>query len=127
MRAYMVLGFAVAAGCVFFMAPSAEGTSAGSSADALAAIQNGNVYAISVNGTRIVRLSRTHIPDLYASVSPDGPSVAYSVRRKGSVFELWTMRIDGSRRSRLTQHKWDLHPVWSPNGKDANGGQRRRG
>jgi Tol biopolymer transport system component len=116
MRAYMVLGFAVAAGCVFWMAPSAEGTSAGSSADALAVIENGNVYAIAVVGNRIVRLSRTHVPD-DASVSPDGTTLAYSVQRKDSVSELWAMRIDGSRRSRLTQHNDDLRPVWSPNGR----------
>jgi len=117
MRASVLLGFALAAACLLATAPSAEGTRAVTAANALAVIRNGNVYAVAVDGTRMVRLNRTHIADHYASVSPDGRSVAYSVQRKGDVFELWTMRIDGSRRSRLTRQKADLHPVWSPDGR----------
>jgi TolB protein len=117
MRASVLLGFALAAACLLATAPSAEGTRAGTAANAVAVIRNGNIYAVAVDGSRVVRLSRTHIADRYASVSPDGRSVAYSVHRKGDVFELWTMRIDGSHRSRLTHQKDDGNPVWSPDGR----------
>jgi Tol biopolymer transport system component len=71
----------------------------------------GDLYALAVNGSRTVRLTKTGARELQPAVSPDGRSIAYA--RRG--YELWTMSVDGKHRRRLTQGH-DFSPAWSPDG-----------
>ncbi|MDG6244143.1 MAG: DUF5050 domain-containing protein [Methanolobus sp.] len=52
-----------------------------------------------------------------ASVSPDGRKLVYTSRASGN-YDIWTMDIDGTGRSRLTDAPGDeSSPSWSPDGK----------
>jgi len=106
---------------------AARGTETGAS-EAIVYERKGDLYAISVDGSRAVQLTRTRTQELEPAVSPDGRSIAYTRRRvRGQALgpwigfvdnsggELWTMNVDGTRRMRLTRGE-DSDPAWSPDG-----------
>jgi dipeptidyl aminopeptidase/acylaminoacyl peptidase len=96
------------------------GASRGSSASRLSAVvyeRGGDLYAVAVDGSRTVRLTRTRLRELDPAVSPDGSKITY-VRDRGDYFSgaLSVMRLDGSHR-RILDDKPDKSPAWSPDGR----------
>jgi len=85
--------------------------------------RKGDLYAVAVDASRTVQLTKTGTLELEPAVSPDGRSIAYAAADRGSgpsgrlgrAYELWTMNVDGKRRMRLTQG-FDSDPAWSPDG-----------
>jgi Tol biopolymer transport system component len=80
--------------------------------------RNSDLYAVAVDGSRVVRLTRTRQLETDPAVSPDGSTIAFT--RKDRRYYLGTgistMRLDGSRRQVLTRG-YDAHPAWAPGGK----------
>lgn len=71
--------------------------------------QGGYLYAIAVDGSRTVRLTKTRLARSDPAVSPDGSTLAYG-RADGRV---WTAGLDGSSPRPVT-HGWD--PAWTADG-----------
>jgi Tol biopolymer transport system component len=107
---------------------SAGGREGGAASEAIVYERKGDLYAVAVDGSRTVQLTKTRTQELEPSVSPDGRSIAFTGRRvRGQDLgpwigfvdlaggELWTMSVDGTQRSRLTRGK-DSDPAWSPDG-----------
>jgi Tol biopolymer transport system component len=114
---------------------AARGGETGAS-EAIVYERKGDLYAVAVNGSRTVQLTRTRTLELEPAVSPDGRSIAYArrsprgyepqypPRRERDLWggvdvsggELWTMGVDGRRRMRLTRGAKDSGPSWSPDG-----------
>jgi Tol biopolymer transport system component len=104
---------------------AARGGETGAS-EAIVFERKGDLYAVAVDGSRIVQLTKTRSIELEPAVSPDGSAIAYrrardSRRSRGQYgfpghgYELWTTSVDGGRRMRLT-HGEDFRPAWSPDG-----------
>jgi Tol biopolymer transport system component len=88
----------------------------------------GDLYAVAVDGSRTVQLTKTRVPEFEPAVSPDGGSIAYTrgpLRGEdhglGSGFvntaggQLWAVALDGKHR-RVTKGPRDSDPAWSPDG-----------
>jgi Tol biopolymer transport system component len=82
---------------------------------AFSSMDDGEIYAIKVDGSVRTRLTDTpgydHWPPMW---SPDGTRIAFtSEDKKGS--EIYVMNSDGSGLTRLTDDAAeDLYPVWRP-------------
>ena len=72
----------------------------------------GDLYAVAVDGSRRVRLTRTRAPEYCPAVSPDRRRVAF-VTERGA---LMTMRLDGTGRRLLTRDG-GCTPAWAPSGR----------
>ena len=100
----------------FIMAALAGGleadTSQGASASPAAVVFNrgGDLYAVALDGSRTVRLTRTRTAEEQPAVSRDATMIAFA--RAGGIS---TMRIDGSRR-RIVTRGADSSPAWAPDG-----------
>jgi len=101
-----------------------QGTAGGGgqtgASEAIVFERKGDLYAVAVDGSRTVQLTKTGTLELEPAVSPDGRSIAYTrprgkYGRPGFRYEPWTMRVDGKRRMRLTRG-FDSDPAWSPDG-----------
>jgi Tol biopolymer transport system component len=95
------------------------GADRGSSASRLSAVvyeRGGDLYAVAVDGSRTVRLTRTRVRETDPAVSPDGTMIAFA-RVFGSDWSrgLSIIRIDGSHERVLTRQP-DVNPTWSPGG-----------
>jgi len=66
------------------------------------------LYAIAVDGSRTVRLTRTRLARFDPALSPDGSTVAY--RRDGRI---WTAALDGSN-PKAVDYGWS--PAWTADG-----------
>src|SRR5688572_28366754 len=81
------------------------------SGPALVLERGGDLYATTIDGSRITRLTRTKACECSAAISFDQTRLAYSDHG------LWTMRLDGGGRKRLTRNATDNRPAWSPDGR----------
>lgn len=76
--------------------------------------QGGYLYAIAIDGSRTVRLTRTRLARSGPAVSPDGSTVAYgsmvAYERDGRI---WTAALDGSS-PRVVTYGWS--PAWTSDG-----------
>lgn len=72
----------------------------------------GDLYAVSADGARTVRLTKTRGPEYQPAVSPDGSKVAFARGFSGGIS---TMNLDGSGRRIVTRLGDD--PAWAPDGK----------
>lgn len=70
--------------------------------------QGGHLYAIQVDGSRIVRLTQTRLARWDPALSPDGSTVAYG--RNG---RMWTAPLDGSNPKAVTHGS---SPAWTADG-----------
>jgi Tol biopolymer transport system component len=73
--------------------------------------RNGDLYAVAVDGSRTVRLTKTRIEERQPAVSPDGSRIAFARGFGGGIS---TMNIDGSGRRIVTRVGDD--PAWAPDG-----------
>jgi Tol biopolymer transport system component len=103
-----VLGCALAlTACV-----SASGSTSAAPVPAIVVERAGDLYAIALDGSRTVRLTRTRVDELTPAVSPDGRRIAYSAGFVRGNLE--TIRVDGSGRRRLTR---GFDAAWAPDGR----------
>lgn len=70
--------------------------------------QGGYLYAIAVDGSRTVKLTKTRLARFTPALSPDGSTVAYG--RDGRI---WTAALDGSNPKAVT-YGWS--PAWTADG-----------
>ena len=76
---------------------------------------NSGIYLMNPDGTNVRQVPLAFQADSRGGIawSPDGTRIIVT---EESVFDIWTMRPDGSEAVRLTDspNVLDLHPVWSP-------------
>jgi Tol biopolymer transport system component len=77
--------------------------------------KGGDLFAASVDGSRVVPLTTTPAFEFDPAVSPDGRTIAFS-RQRARDEGISTMSIDGSHRSVVT-HGPDISPSWSGDGR----------
>jgi len=116
---------------------SAGGGERSGASEAIVFERKGDLYAVAVDGSQTVQLTKTRTLELEPAVSPDGRSIAYarrgprgykphySPRRERDLWEvgvdltggqLWTMGVDGRPQLRLTRGTRDAGPAWSSDG-----------
>jgi TolB protein len=74
--------------------------------------RGGDLYAVSIDGSRLVRLTRTRMREQDPAVSPDGRRIAFSRGARG----ISTMNVDGSNVTIWTRG-YDAGPAWAPDGR----------
>jgi Tol biopolymer transport system component len=74
--------------------------------------EDGDLYAVALDGSRTVRLTRTRAAEEEPAVSRDGRMIAFA-RRAGGIS---TMRLDGSHQRIVTRGP-DSSPAWAPDGR----------
>lgn len=81
--------------------------------------RGGDLYAIAIDGSRTVRLTRTRVAESTPAVSPDGKRIAFSDGVAGGSYlgNLVTIRVDGSGRRRVTRNLVGSSPAWAPDGR----------
>ena len=87
--------------------------SQGASASVAAIVfeRDGDLYAVALDGSRTVRLTRTRAAEEQPAVSRDAKMIAFA--RAGGIS---TMRVDGSHR-RIVTRGADSSPAWAPDGR----------
>jgi Tol biopolymer transport system component len=100
-------GLLVALACAALAVAGAAASE--STTPAVVVQQGGYLYAIAVDGSRTVRLTRTRLARWTPALSPDGSSVAYG-RSDGKI---WISRLDGSG-ARAVTVGWS--PAWTADG-----------
>jgi Tol biopolymer transport system component len=73
--------------------------------------RGGDLYAVAADGSRTVRLTKTRVAEAQPAVSRDGRTIAVQIG--GSI---WTMRVNGTHRVRITAGHDDGGPAWPPTG-----------
>jgi len=78
-------------------------------------LHSGDIWRMNADGSGQVNLSNTPEEDegMVLSVAPDGTRIAYTRTRTAGIF---TMKVDGTDRKRLTDRN-DQSPSWSPDSK----------
>ena len=76
-----------------------------------------DLFVVHPDGTGLRRLTHDGFKDRQPRWSPDGTRIAFYSNR-GSKFEIWTLRADGSQleRAAALPGKRAYHPIWSPEG-----------
>jgi Tol biopolymer transport system component len=90
----------------------------GSIAFAAAAGEGNDIYSVSIEGSRLTRLTHTSAVEAFPTWSSDGSQIAYIEYRAGE--QLWVMNADGADRHAVTDTPNDgmggFSPDWSPDG-----------
>jgi len=77
---------------------------------------NLEIYAMSVDGSNVTRLTNNAKDDWGPDLSPDNKRFVFMSERDGNT-EIYLMNTDGSSQTRLTNNKAsDFSPRWSPDG-----------
>jgi Tol biopolymer transport system component len=81
--------------------------------------RGGDLYAVAIDGSRTVRLTKTRVAESTPAVSPDGKRIAFSDGVAGGSYlgNLGTIRVDGSGRRRVTRNLLGASPAWAPDGR----------
>ncbi len=75
-----------------------------------------DIYAKSVNGAVVTRLTDDPAQDVMPAANPDGSSIAFASDRAGS-WDIYMMPSEGGKTVQLTRDtSHDLHPTFSPDG-----------
>jgi len=80
---------------------------------------NHELYLVSIDGKRELKITDYELRDGYVEVSPDGKKiVSYAYHDNGETWSIHLMNLDGSARKRLTNKMgvWDACPNWSHDG-----------
>lgn len=104
-----VIGWSTVLAALALAAPA--GTMSAATRPAVVVLRGGHLYAIPLDVSGAVRLTKERIYGADPVVSTDGRFVAFSSRAGG----IRTMRIDGSERRQLTTGN-DGEPAWSSDG-----------
>ena len=106
----------IAVGLVVVQGTAAAQSQGGSPAAVLFE-RGGDLYAVAIDGSRTVRLTKTPVSEREPAVSGAGRSIAYTLQTARG-WELWTMRIDGKQRARvISSRRFVGSPNWSPDGR----------
>jgi Tol biopolymer transport system component len=77
---------------------------------------NYNLYALTVDGGGLERLTWHNGSEFNPRWSPDGKRIAFVSDRRGNL-DIYVMNVDGTGTARLTDHPGlDRAPAWSPDG-----------
>ena len=76
---------------------------------------NIELYTMSVDGSRVRRLTENTIFDGQPNWSPNGRRISFQAYRDEHL-EIWTMRADGGRQEQLTHGADAFASAWSPDG-----------
>lgn len=90
--------------------------SQGASASVAAIVfeRNGDLFAVALDGSRTVRLTRARAAEKQPALSRDAKMIAFA--RGGGGGGISTMRVDGSHR-RIVTRRADSSPAWAPDGR----------
>ena len=107
---------------------SAGGRERSEAPEAIVFERKGDLFAVTVDGSRTVQLTKTRTFELHPAVSNDGRSIAYTQPPRGARYYggtgwpdfasrgwIWTLSNDGKRRTVLTRGD-DYGAAWSPDG-----------
>jgi len=96
---------------------TAAAESQGGSPAAVLFERGGDLYAVAIDGSRTVRLTKTRVSEQDPAMSRDGRSIAYALQTRQRS-ELWTMGPDGKRRARVASSRFSIRfPDWSSDGR----------
>jgi Tol biopolymer transport system component len=81
--------------------------------------RGGDLYAIAIDGSRTVRLTKTRAAESTPAVSPDGKRIAFTdgVPARSYDGNIGTIRVDGLGRRRVTRNLLGHSPAWAPDGR----------
>ncbi len=107
---------------------SAGGSERSAASEAIVFERKGDLFAVTVDGSRTVQLTKTGTFELHPAVSNDGRSIAYTQPPRGGSYyggtgwpdfasrgRIWAMSESGERRRSLTRGD-DYGAAWSPDG-----------
>lgn len=78
---------------------------------------NWQIYATSLDGANVKRLTNDSADDLYPVYSPGGSKIAFASNRTGD-WDIYVMNADGTGITNITNNPApDTQPTWSPDGK----------
>jgi Tol biopolymer transport system component len=114
-RSHSAYGALLLAALASVVAVGAGGSTNARPVPAVVVERGGDLYAIAIDGSRTVRLTRTRAAESTPAVSPDGKRIAFS---DGSFHgNIETIRVDGSGRRRVTRNLLGHSPAWAPDGR----------
>jgi len=77
-----------------------------------------DIYRMDLDGSNVVRLTRTPGDEHGPAFSPNGSRLAYAYKTEGEDSEIWTMAADGSDPRPVTANEGtEWGPRWSPEGR----------
>ena len=74
-----------------------------------------NLFLARTDGTGLRQLTSDGL-HRWPHWAPDGARIAFSSRRSGATWDIWTISPDGSGLTQLTQGADAVYPIWSPDG-----------
>jgi Tol biopolymer transport system component len=110
-RPHSPYGALLLAALTSVLAVGAGGSTTARPVRAVVVERGGDLYAIAIDGSRTVRLTKTRAAESTPAVSPDGKRIAFSNGNLG------TIRVDGSGRRRVTRNLLGHSPAWAPDGR----------
>jgi Tol biopolymer transport system component len=118
-RPHSPYGALLLAALTSVLAVGAGGSTNARPVPAVVVERGGDLYAIAIDGSRTVRLTRTRVAESTPAVSPDGKRIAFSEGVGGGSYgvNLGTIRVDGSGRRRVTRNLSGRSPAWAPDGR----------
>jgi Tol biopolymer transport system component len=118
-RPHSPFGALLLAALASVLALGAGGSTDARPVRAIVVERGGDLYAIAIDGSRSVRLTKTRAAESTPAVSPDGKRIAFTdgVPARSYDGNIGTIRVDGSGRRRVTRNLLGRSPAWAPDGR----------